>query len=107
VPSGSPRCLGDITASWASWSSDGSQIVYSKGSSLYLAKSDGTQSRLLVSVKGTPFYARFFPDGKRIRFSVKSGDPFTQSIWEVRADGSNIHPLLPQWHTSNASCCGE
>jgi serine/threonine protein kinase/WD40 repeat protein len=107
VPSGSPRRLGDITASWAGWSSDGNQIIYAKGPSLYLAKPDGTQSRLVVSVDGTPYYARFSPDGSRIRFTVKSHDRVADSLWEVRPDGSNLHPLLPQWHGPPAVCCGE
>jgi eukaryotic-like serine/threonine-protein kinase len=107
VPSGSPRRLGDITASWAGWSSDGSQIVYAKGSSLYLAKLDGTQSRLLVSVDGLPYYARFSPDGSRIRFTVKDRNRVVTSLWEVRSDGSNLHLLLPQWHAHPAACCGE
>jgi eukaryotic-like serine/threonine-protein kinase len=107
LPSGSPRRLGDVTALWAGWSSDGNQIIYAKGSSLYLAKSDGTQSRLLVSVDGTPYYARFSPDGTRIRFTVKSRDRVAASLWEVRADGSRLHPLLSQWHAVPAACCGE
>jgi eukaryotic-like serine/threonine-protein kinase len=107
VPSGSPRRLGDITASWASWSPDGSQIIYVKGSALYLAKPDGTQSRLLVSVDGIPYYARFSPDGTRIRFTVKARDRVALALWEIRADGSNLHPLLPQWRTHSAACCGE
>ena len=107
VPSGPPRRLGDITTSWASWSLDGNEIIYSKDSSLYLAKPDGTESRLLVSVDGFPYYARFSPDGRRIRFTVKDRTRVTQSLWEVRADGSNPHPLLPNWKTPPAACCGE
>jgi serine/threonine protein kinase/Tol biopolymer transport system component len=107
VPSGSPRRLGDITATWAGWSPDGNQIIYANGSSLYLAKPDGTQSRLLVSVDGFPYYARFSPDGTRIRFTVKPRELIAASLWEVRSDGSNLHPLLPQWRGHSAACCGE
>ena len=107
LPSGSPRRLGDITASSAGWSLDGNQIIYAKGSSLYLANSDGTQSKLLVSVDGTPFFARFSPDGRRIRFSVKDRNRVAQSLWEVDADGSNLHALLPQWRGPQFVCCGE
>jgi serine/threonine protein kinase/WD40 repeat protein len=107
LPSGSPRRLGEINALWAGWSSDRSQIIYTKGSSLYLAKADGTQSRLLASVDGVPFYARFSPDGSRIRFTVRERNRVTESLWEIRADGSHLHPLLPQWHNPPAECCGE
>ena len=83
LPSGSPRRLGDIMASWVGWSSDGSQIIYAQGSSLYSAKLDGT-----------PFYPRFSPDGTRIRFATKSRDRVAASLWEVRADGSHLPPAL-------------
>ena len=107
LPSGSPRRLGDITASWAGWSSDGTQVIYSKDSSLYLAKADGTQSHLLASVDGLPYHARFSPDGRLIRFSVRARDRVAESLWEVSADGSHLHPLLPNWHSFPVACCGE
>ena len=28
------------------------------------------------------------------------------SLWEVSADGTGLHPLLPGWNTSSANCCG-
>jgi len=107
LPSGSPRRLGDIISSWASWSPDGNQIIYVKGTSLYMAKPDGTQSRLLVSVEGTPYYARFSPDGSRIRFTVKDSHRVAASLWQVRPDGSDLHPLLPRWQGPPFVCCGE
>lgn len=29
------------------------------------------------------------------------------SLWEANADGSNLHPLLPGWHTPPTECCGQ
>ena len=60
LPSGSPRRIGDFVASSAAWSSDGKQLVYTKGSEIYLANADGSGSRLLATVPGTPVNARFF-----------------------------------------------
>jgi eukaryotic-like serine/threonine-protein kinase len=105
VPAGSPRRLGDIVATQGTWSRDGQQLIFAKVSALYLAKADGTAPHLLVSVTGIPFAARFSPDGSKIRFSLQSSAN-TNSLWEVRRDGSNLHQLLTGWHTVPNECCG-
>jgi len=105
VPAGSPRRLGDILAREGSWSRDGQELVFPKGSALYLAKSDGTTPHLVVSVAGTPFAPHFSPDGGRIRFSLQN-QANTTALWEVRTDGSNPHQLLEGWHTPPNQCCG-
>jgi serine/threonine protein kinase/dipeptidyl aminopeptidase/acylaminoacyl peptidase len=107
LPSGAPRRLGDLTASSAAWSKDGKQLIYTKDSAIYLAKADGTDSRLLASLQGSPELARFSPDGSRIRFTLNERDRVAGSLWEIRADGSNLHPVLPGWHNPPAECCGE
>jgi eukaryotic-like serine/threonine-protein kinase len=105
VPAGSPRRLGDILGGGGSWFRDGQQLVFPKGSALYLAKADGAAPHLLVSVTGTPFAPRFSPDGKRIRFSLQT-KANTNSLWEVRNDGSNLHQLFAGWHNPSNECCG-
>jgi predicted Ser/Thr protein kinase len=105
LPTGSPRRLGDIAAREARWSPDGRQLLFITGSDLYLANADGSASHLLVSVPGYAYAAGFSPDGSRIRFSVLDQANIS-SLWEVRADGSNLHPLLKGWHTPPTECCG-
>jgi eukaryotic-like serine/threonine-protein kinase len=107
VPAGSPRRVGDFEAGGAAWSQDGQQLVYSHGHDLYLAKSDGGQSHKLVSVTGYTFYPRFSPDALRVRFTMRSADAFSFSLWEVNADGRELHPLLPaSFHQDPGECCG-
>lgn len=31
----------------------------------------------------------------------------TNSLWEIRADGSSLHQLLQGWHTPPSECCGQ
>jgi Tol biopolymer transport system component len=103
---GSPRRLGDIVASDATWSPDGRQLVYAVGGQLYLCNSNGTDTRKLVSVKGGPHWFRWSPDGRRLRFGIADPKGGGGSLWEVAADGSNLHPLLPGWHNPPVEWCG-
>src|SRR5262249_54074310 len=107
VLGGFPRRVGNLLGHAATWSLDGQQIVYANGSTLYLAKSDGTESRKLVTVAGSPYWPRWSPDGSRLRFSIGGAHlSGLSSLWEVSADGANPHPLLPGWNDQAAECCG-
>ena len=108
LPAGSPRRMADVHGSSGGWSRDGRQLVFIKGRDLYLANADGTAAHRLVSAPSTSAFAfapAFSPDGTRIRFSVFN-QANTNSLWEVRADGSNLHQLLKGWHTPPHECCG-
>jgi Tol biopolymer transport system component len=58
-----------------------------------------------VSAPGYAYAPGFSPDGSRIRFSLVD-QANVNSLWEVRADGSNLHQLLKGWHTPPTECCG-
>jgi Tol biopolymer transport system component len=104
---GSPaQRFGDLTGQEAVWAPDGQHVLLVKGSGLFIADANGGPVKELVSVQGTPFYPRFSPDGKRVRFSVGDVSRNTSSIWEVNSDGSGLHALLPDWHDVSSKCCG-
>jgi Tol biopolymer transport system component len=100
LPSGSPRRLGDLNPGTTVWSSDGKHLAYSKAHDLWLAEADGTNPKKLISLSGNTVFLNFFPDSTRLRFFLKA------ALWEVRADGSNLHQVLPGWHTDEQQCCG-
>jgi eukaryotic-like serine/threonine-protein kinase len=99
VLGGSPRRLGEATGQAAAWSPDGQRIVYAEGNDLFLAKSDGSEPHKLVSAPGRIQYPAWSPDGTRIRFNLGSLMTNTGPLYQVSADGTNLHPLLPAWHT--------
>jgi Tol biopolymer transport system component len=98
--------VGSILAHDASWSPDGEQIVYAHDNELYLTKPDGSESRRLVTLAGPPFWPRWSPDGKVLRFTVEDSKTGSRSLWEVASDGTRLRPLLPGWSTPPAECCG-
>jgi Tol biopolymer transport system component len=103
---GPPQRFGDLTGQEAVWAPDGQHVLLVKGSSLYVADGKGSSVKELVNVPGTPYYPRFSPDGKRVRFSVGDISRNTSSIWEVNANGSGLRALLPDWHEVSSKCCG-
>jgi serine/threonine protein kinase/Tol biopolymer transport system component len=103
---GSSRRLGDLLGHDATWSPDEQEIVYANGQDLFLAPSHGGQSRKLVTLPDAAWRIRYSPDGRRLRFTVIDPKTHFSSLWEVSADGGNLHPLLSGWNTPPAECCG-
>jgi Tol biopolymer transport system component/tRNA A-37 threonylcarbamoyl transferase component Bud32 len=103
---GSRHRLGSIICSGASWSPDGQTIVFAKGSTLNLARSDGSGAHAILTVNGTPSWIRWSPDAKKLRFTVADPKIGSQSLWEAAADGTDPHPLLPGWNNPPSECCG-
>jgi len=113
LPAGSPRRLGNafvngfgFDAHNTRWSPDGEQLVFVKGSEIWVARADGSRATRVMTLQGQPLTPAFSPDGKRIRFTLADAVAHTAALWEVRTDGSALHPLLPDWHTPSRECCG-
>ena len=117
VAGGSPRRVGNLLADDVSWSHDGNWLAYAQGNQLFLAKSDGSTPRSLVSLPNASTdieHPRWSPDDQKLRFTVDSGgpggsvlDPIKQSLWQVDADGRNLHELQFNWPGTPMECCGE
>jgi Tol biopolymer transport system component len=106
LPAGAPRRVGNINASSASWTPDGTQIVYGYGRTILIANKDGSESRPLAKLPGIARALRFSPDGRRIRFYLSQLKADSNSIWEMDANGKNAHPLFADWKESPYQCCG-
>ena len=100
----------------AAWSPDGQMIAYADGNDIFVVKNDGSEPRKLVSAPDMAFDPAWSPDGTVIRFRVGGeaalGVTFAQasrvlgSLWQVSVNGTNLHSLLPGWHTPPTECCG-
>jgi len=104
LPSGAPRHLADMVSSDATYSPDGQRLVFVNGSDLYEANADGTNPHKLVTISGTPFALAFSPEGSRIRLTVTQSG--ADSLWEIRADGSDLHAVLQPGQSPARACCG-
>ncbi|HKV92440.1 MAG TPA: hypothetical protein VJW20_07835 [Candidatus Angelobacter sp.] len=105
---GSPRRIGTLEANAAKWSTDGRRLVFALGSRLFVANSDGTEAREVATAPGRVQWLRWSPDNKIIRFTVDnySNGEMLEEIWEMRADGTNLHRLLAGWNGLGHECCG-
>jgi Tol biopolymer transport system component len=90
-----PRRVGGLMAEYACWSPDGKEIVYSGGSELRIAASDGSQSRLLLKVTGVPESPAWSADGQSIRFLLQAKN--SAALWDVNSDGSGLRQVFPGW----------
>jgi Tol biopolymer transport system component len=106
LPAGTPHRLGDLLGHDGTWSPDGQRILFANGHDLYVARTDGKESKQLLSVRGHPYWPRWSPDGSRLRVSVIDSETGLNSLWEIQADGSHPHPLLPDWSNPPQECCG-
>src|ERR1017187_9614851 len=103
IPAGSPRTLGDAFGHDAVWSPTG-KLAFAKGNDFYIAEHDGANPRKFATAPDFPTGINFSPDGNRFRFTVTHLISGTSTIWEARADGSDMHPLFPGWNNPPAEC---
>lgn len=103
---GNAQRIPNILAHDAAWTPNGKLIVYANQNALFLAHTDGSQSQKFADLPGWGFWLRWSPDGSRLRFSIRDASHQTVSLWEIQANGDNLHPLLPGWSQTPSECCG-
>ena len=103
---GNPRRVPNVLAHDATWMPDGRRLLIASGNELTIVEADGSESRKLISTQGLAFWLRWSPNGKRLRFTLLDPKSQTTELWEVEADGSNPHPILPGWSRPASECCG-
>ena len=106
LPAGAPHRVGSLLAASASWTPDGKYIVFADKHALWSTSRTGEGIRKIADLPGVVRSLRFSPDGKRIRFFVIHQKAESDSIWEINADGSNLHPLFADASEFPFQCCG-
>jgi len=105
----SPRKLGDAIAETAAYALNGKALAFTNLGDLYISKADGSDARKILSVKGDIQSVTWSPDSLNLRFdsSETVGTVGQQVMWQVSADGTGLHRLLPGWHDPPDECCGK
>jgi Tol biopolymer transport system component/DNA-binding winged helix-turn-helix (wHTH) protein len=94
VQGGAPRRLGEAVGRDPAWSPDGSQIVFVHERGIYVVRPDGTQLHEIARPSGKPHAPAWSGDGDTIRFHTDNGGGNAASVWEMNADGSQLHRFL-------------
>lgn len=94
------RRLTDVPSFFSDWSPDGRRIAYDfaddTGVHIATMGPNGRRVRQLTSTPGIQEVPRWSPDGRWIVFDAyrpRPGEPFSTSIWIMRADGSRPRQL--------------
>src|ERR1700722_19619541 len=70
LPGEALRRAGRTAADTATWSPDGREMAFVDGTTLYRARSDGSDPKQLATLPGTASWLRWSPDGSRVRLTV-------------------------------------
>jgi len=95
VLGGSPRRLGNIAAVDGTWMPNGDLLV-AHGNDLQVVNPETNATHKFASLPDFTYWLRWSPDGRSLRFTVSEATGGIH-LWEVKADGSRMHRLLPNW----------
>ena len=85
----------------SAWLPDGERIVYASiTGDIFVVRRDGSEKKKLASVGGYVKSIAWSPTSDKVRFS-KDG-----LLWEMAADGTDVHQLLPGWGQSPSQWSG-
>ena len=103
---GDARRVPNVLAHDATWMPDGRRLLIANGNELTIVDANGSDPHKLITTPGLAFWLRWSPDGKNLRFTLLDPKRQTTELWEVPAEGDNLHPLLPGWSQPASECCG-
>lgn len=106
VVGGPPRRVGNVIADDAAFSPDGERIFFNRPDGIYSCARDGSGLQRFVALPDRSRDLQWSKDGKRLRFTLDDSRANTTSIWEVSANGSNLHRVNLVAPNLDEQCCG-
>jgi eukaryotic-like serine/threonine-protein kinase len=90
VLGGSPRRLGNVSATDGTWMPSG-ELLIARGTELQVVNPETNAAHKFASAPDFTYWLRWSPDGRSLRFTANTVSGF--QIREVAADGSGMHSL--------------
>lgn len=106
LPSGAPHAMRGVAARAACWSPHGRRIAYAWHGQIRVLPAAGGPSRLLVRLASTPWWLRWSPEGRRLRFTLGRYDGDNDRIWQILLDANPPHAQALTGPNVIA-CCGD
>ena len=100
VPTGSPRPTG-LRSPDVAWSPDGRTLACASGLGIIQANIDGSNpTEIVTALPDQPFYLRWAPDSKRLRFSAGDSKTTGFFLWEADLSTHSAHKVIPSLPSS-------
>jgi DNA-binding winged helix-turn-helix (wHTH) protein/Tol biopolymer transport system component len=106
IVGGPLRRVGNIVADDAVFSNDGRRIFFNRPDGIYSCGRDGTEVKRLVALPSRSENLQWAKDGQRLRFTLEGPGIDESSIWEVSAEGKNLHEVNLNLPQPGSTCCG-
>jgi Tol biopolymer transport system component len=106
VVGGASRRVGEVIADDAAFTRDGRRLVFNRPDGIYESDRDGGHLVRLVALQGRSENPQWSPDGRRLRFTLHEPNSDAVSIWQVSADGGNLHRVPLNLPFIASACCG-
>lgn len=103
--SGASR-VGEVLAHDATWMPGDESILFASGNDLGVVQLSNGAISSYASLPGRPFWMRWSPDGKKLRFTLLDPTTHTSSLWELDAATRKAHRLSFPGLSNMDLCCG-
>jgi len=104
VLGGTPRRLSDIPGVDGGWMPNGDLLVAHQNQ-LWAVPKEGGTARKFADPGGLSWWFRWSLDGKVLRFTGNAGS-HGNNLWEISADGTNLHRFLAGWPEGKETLMG-
>jgi Tol biopolymer transport system component len=105
VLGGTPRRLADIPGVDGAWMPNGDLLV-SHQNLLWAVPKEGGAARKFADPGDFTWWLRWSPDGKRLRFTRNQVATGGDDQWEISAEGTNLHRVVPGWREVSPKVTG-
>lgn len=97
--------LNNVQGLDGTWSPNGTRIYFGDYGKIYMARTDGSAPEVFVdNLPGRPFWLRWSPDGKILRFTLIQGH--LNTIWETTTVDQRTRQLNLTEDGGDFWCCG-